>query len=228
MALTFSSLPPEIASYAISKVGDQNSLYSMLRCSRFAYDITLPLLYRDVEFWDQPRRARDENAPESACHEVHHGKPVCPQYWSVYSFANSVLGNARLAAYVRSFTFHGVICPGLDRMVHRRFSLAPNIRRAVECTKHSQGYLQSWLIALREGCNMDALIALLLPELPRLEKLDCAIPDSAVRTVEMLVTFAQEGKKFYRPTAFQNLKSVANHGSMDFTEKALFLRMPNI
>ena len=223
----------------IDMVGSQGSRYNFLRSCRFGYSHTLPILYRDVEFWTKSTLAHDQSRPQAACREVHHGTAVSPQFWSMYSFANCVLGNPNLAAHVKTFTLHGSMCICYERRddVNRRYEVSDMIRRAVERRALTRDGTREWLAQIGQGYDMDTLLTVILPALPRMEKLDCNIHECADWTLSMLSLFHlyiedENGdqqpayKTLLPPFAFSKLHTVTNQADMDFCRKSLFLSLP--
>ena len=242
---TITCLPPEITAMVVDMLGSQATRYNFLLSCRFGYINTLPFLYRDVEFSTESIFEHNRGSPRSLCRGTHDDRCRYPRFWSMYSFTNSVLGNPDLAARVKTFTLNGTPCcckvrGYLPYFTGHSSQVSDVIRQAIERRDMGDSGTKLWSNHISQRCNMDALLALLLPLLPRLEQLDCDIPDCAFWTTNMLRLFQIDVKDKHGgepqpaheillpPHAFENLHTVINKGSMSQSGKLLFQSLPAV
>ena len=156
LAFPFLDLPPELQIHVISHVLYQSQLYRLSQCSRILHALTLPYLYRDVEIRHSYQSSRVERS-------------TCRLFRVMVDFTELILRKPDRARFVKSFTLSGEVCQHahlIRQKVHDR------IKEAIRQSQWSPADGEHQLVQIECGYSMEALIAVLLPSLPHLERLE--------------------------------------------------------
>ncbi|MCJ1464765.1 hypothetical protein MMC07_003378 [Pseudocyphellaria aurata] len=154
--MSLTTLPPEVFSCIVASVESTSTLCQLARCSRWIHQRTIPHLYHDVTIKEEVRVVKGR----------------------LRSFARTVLRSPHLAGLVRHFEFHDLPFSG----VPTRFPVDPHSKAdqdeafetAVRASSLSRQEEIIWLRLLLNHpwkCPQDAVVALILPTLLKVEKL---------------------------------------------------------
>ena len=222
MAKLTSVLPPEILQAIIKQVEDKSTLCKLVRCSHYLYEVTVPFLYEHVELYDY--------------------EGGTSMHWFMYlrPLTSLLLQRADLAYLVRRLTMREEFSDGYDSRFKVEEGLPANtvevadiFKHAVEAASHNQEEEKEWLTHLSWADHADAMIALLLPALPRLEKLDLQLMYDSMYFERMLKRAGLREKPFDKQPAFLALKDFMHTWydekyGMSPMYVAMFLRLPAI
>ncbi len=213
--ITSMNLPLEILLEIIRNVRENPTLCNLARCSRGMYDSVAPFLYEHVELlW---------------CEEKRDSFPL-------KHLTGLFLRRPDLAQHVRRFTLQGdsskIYGLGFDKesehdeilnIAFRRLTQNPSNSRKEEMRVHVRGRFRG-----------SVMIALLLPALVKLEKLDLVLPgkDLDLGYLEQMLERACWRKKpFDEKPAFQHLRDVIltlNYSELSLKELSLVTLLPAI
>ncbi|MCJ1466743.1 hypothetical protein MMC07_005363 [Pseudocyphellaria aurata] len=154
--MSLTTLPPEVFGSIVASVESTSTLCELARCSRWIHQYTILHLYHDVTIEEE--------------HRIVKGR--------LRGFARTVLRSPHLAGLVRHFKFHDLPFSG----VPGRFPAAPHIKAdrddafktAIRASSLSKQEEMIWLRLLFNHpwkCPQDAVVALILPTLLKVEKL---------------------------------------------------------
>jgi hypothetical protein len=193
--MTASRLPPEIISMIIASVPLKSTLYNIALCSSLFYALTVPILYTDVHVYSHN----------------HHFKTLRP-------LTILFLTKPTLAQFVRQFTL---------RDAHERndFPTTSNanwtgkvegvLREAVFANSHSGKDFEEWIMRI-SGDHPDALLAILLPTMVRLEKLDLMLRSDYVYFDRILTRAIGKEKPFDKQPLYPVLKDFMHQASWEW------------
>ena len=190
------NLPHELLLKIIDSIEDASSKFNFLRCCHLTHDLVLPQLYRNVSI-RQPRHVN----PAFGFH-------------ALYTFTCQILRSHERASFVQSFTFREV-----DAYVPSKFSngttghvsherVDENLRKAVGRASFSKTDEKGWLQDLQSNNPTGALLAILLPHLPRLQRLNMAFPYTQRYNSRMLMSIVTRRGRVFPETAFERLQHV--------------------
>jgi hypothetical protein len=148
-----SHLPLEIISCIIASVPSKSTLCRIARCSSIFYSLTVPILYAHVSLYSIG----------------------CGDFKHLRSLTVLFLTKPTLAHYVRYFTLRDPLSRAQPGSHHNQMlEVVGDLKEAVLSSSHSAGEFERWINDIEVGCP-DALLAILLPTMVRLEKLDLMI-----------------------------------------------------
>ena len=194
MVVMITSLPAEIINEILHVIDDPYTLLQLMQCSRYFHDITVPHLYRDVTV-------------HQYCVEGGSSKYTEVLYWKSYGLACRVLSESKTAALVKSLSVLGVAdirwgqtrpgrgipCNLLDR----------NVVHAINSLQITDEERDSWFEAFHDCCDSQVAIAIMLPFLPNLQRLNVIYDqDTSPQCIEVL-------KQTPCDSSFQALKQVS-------------------
>jgi hypothetical protein len=180
---TKSYLPPEILTCIISYVHSKSSLCNIALCSSMFYSLTIPVLYAHV-------------ALHSRCHH----------FEGLRSLTVLFLTKSILAQYVRQFTLRDPI-DNFQPNGHqnRPLDVRGVLREAIFSNSHSAEEFDEWTMHVASD-HPDALLAILLPTMVKLEKLDLMLRNSPLYFDRMIVRAVAKQKPFDKQPLFPALK----------------------
>ena len=196
MANSLVDLPQELLLKIIAHVQDTNSLFKLLQCCHLIYGLTIPQLYHNVEIWQR-----------------RHVNPTF-HFHSLYSFTCQILRSHERASFVQSFTFREVYAYVSSEIFDKPFGqvfgekIDENLQKAVCRARFSKTDERGWLRDLQSSNPTDALLAILLPSLPRLKYLNMAFPYSHRYYSRMLMSIITRRGRAFPETAFGHLQHV--------------------
>ena len=176
----FTTLPHEILLSIIESIDKPSATLNLICCSRFFFHLALPHLYHHISTLT-PHRSASLNDEEFYNESSESLKRL-------YDFTCRIIESPKLALHVRAFqidaSFHyyqslgDLLAPALD--------ITSSLRNAATIADRPHPNQRTWGDDIWLGHNGDALLALLLPKLLRLESLDIVFPCSANRCKRML------------------------------------------
>ena len=170
------NIPLELLRKILSHVQDQTALYQLCQCSRLLHDLTIPYLFRDVEIKHRKESGRYQD---------------CNLYQTTYDFTVLILREPQRARLVKRFTMSRFDCAYSHtpkELVQTDIQLF--VRRAPWCVAYKPG----WLKDILETENLDALLTVLIPLLPRLEHLEIGIsPNGGYWNTMLLEVMTRRG-----------------------------------
>lgn len=211
--MSLTSLPPELFSGVVGRIHSQPTLCSLARCSHELYLRTIPHLYRHIKI----QEAVGSNA-------------------KVRSLTLLLLQRPDLARFVRSFSMHAkypLVAFGFEP---KEFDVHVDqaLKIAVKALSLSEDEENSWIGELSPACfcSPDPLLALLLPALPRVQRLDLDFDET--HYLERIIGRAARGVRpfdirpafqaltvFVRSYSSENIKTEISTGFM-----ASLLKLP--
>lgn len=192
MSSTLDVLPQELLSQVISSVEKSGWLLDLALCCRSLYGLTLPHLYSSVRLiyhdFDEP-------------------------YPHLEPFTIKVLKNPGLASFVREFALTETWrTDDYPRKLSGSNEVNEILQENVRRSSHSEDEESMWFEALTHYPNEDALLALLLPSLPNLNRLDLMVPASGAEYYEKMFRRAvAKEKPFDVQPAFSSLRVIVNN-----------------
>ena len=169
MAPIFSllNLPAEFQCLVISLVQDSATLLNLCQCSHLMHDLVLPYLYRYIEI-----KHETENGEHSR-YQIHSSPSddglYCWFFQYVYDFIVLILRKPERAHFVKSFKLSKEACA---HFYLPRKSVHNHIKNYIKQTRWTTKEGSRWLNGIRKSLGMEDLMAVLLPSLPQLEKLE--------------------------------------------------------
>lgn len=165
MSISLNSLPPELVSLVVANIESRPTLCNLARCSSQLYLHTVPYLYHHVTIFENCREG-----------EPHNGR--------LRTLASLLIRRSDLAALVRHFTLHDsqrsrMEVKSLVERTESEVRVSPGIveddqafRIAVNALSLSKKEKDNWLRDLShdQEYHHDAILALLLPALPKVEE----------------------------------------------------------
>ncbi|MCJ1466662.1 hypothetical protein MMC07_005282 [Pseudocyphellaria aurata] len=152
--MSLTTLPPEVLGCIVASVESTSTLCQLARCSRWIHQYTIPHLY----------------------HEVTITEPIQVFKGRLRSFARTVLRSPHLAGLVRHFEFH--VEPNTVRITTTfppiKVDRDEAFEIAIRASSLSKQEETSWMRLLLNHpwkCPPDAVVALILPALLKVEKL---------------------------------------------------------
>ena len=231
------NLPVEIISRIISLIDSKESLCEISLCSKFFQRITLPYLYRHMELYD---RADHQSSPVTT-------------FWRLRDLTILFLRKPEYASLVRHLTIRNSSKDGWDEdgwSIDNDWSDSDNdseckpikrvedrqlVRRAIRSLSNTKEKRKDWFNAVNR-CNdhQDALLAIMLPVLIRLEKLDLMMMIDSLEYLERtLKRIVNKKRPFDTHPALTALTDIVHMGyhdrcGMRATYFSNFLRLPAI
>jgi len=216
-------IPPEVICCVISKVESKSTLCSLAVCSREYYVFTVPLIYGHVELDESELLGRE-------------GQDFQP----LRKLASLLLRRPDLACLVRHWTMRpDCSTGGGSKRVERAAREVETVdvdrtfTDAVRASSHSSEEENEWLRHISWKDHADSILALILPALVKLEKLDIMLQDDSKYFARMIQRAGVPEKLFDTKPAFQHLREIMHtyhddkYGmSVDYT--AMFLHLPAI
>ena len=154
---SISGLPPEITSHIIASIDSKPAIGSLALCSRRLNIVTAPYLYQHIELWGHDGTGK--------------GLPSA----RLRNLTSLLLERPDLAQHVRHFTMREWFsCEGHSGEGGQVEGPDQPIKTAIKAVSQSKEEEAEWLeeVSWNEATNEDAFLALLLPTLLNLEKLD--------------------------------------------------------
>ena len=190
MAVSFATLPNETLIHIISNVHHKQDLCKLARCSHQIQTLVLPQLYSHATFegtfWKQAQNTE------------------------LFNFTCLMLKKSQIASYVRAITLSGGYRNEsfvVDDDAEHREAVDEALEMAVKAASNCEEEERDWLENLRHDDEY-AAIALLLPALVRLEKLDLMVRVDSLYLDTMLQRASVRQKPFDTPLAFDALTEV--------------------
>ena len=194
MAASFLTLPYELKAAIFDEIADQNALFNLLRCSRLCYQVTRPFLYRNIKlshFMYQHPKLRNSR-------KEHHFFP------GAYRLTCSILRDPRLASFVRTFTIvEGRKPIGNSDMILTINEIDRHLQMAVRQICRFFRNEEPWLKAIAASPDSEATLAVLLPSLPCLVRLNMGFSNKTPYCNRMLRDMGQGS--LYSKTKFRLL-----------------------
>jgi hypothetical protein len=197
-------LPPEILSFIIAAVPSNFSLCNFALCSSLFYSLTVPVLYAHVHVY-------------SRRHKFKRLRPLTVLF----------LTKPTLAQYVRRFTlrdpyqYYEVPVPQeyyddhTNRSKTETLNVEDVLREAVWANSHSDQDFEKWMWSVSLN-HPDALLAILLPTMGRLKKLDLMIRFGYWEYFErMVIRAVAHEKPFDRQPLFTTLTDFMHAASWE-------------
>ena len=212
MAVCFVILPNETLIHNISNVHHKQDLCKLARCSHQIQILVLPQLYHHATF----EGAVWKHAPNTG----------------LFNFTCSMLKKPQIASYVRAITLGGGYRnPNFvvkDDAEHRE-PVDEALEMAVKAASNCEEEERDWLENLRHDDEY-AAIALLLPALVRLEKLDLMVRIDSLYLDTMLQRASVRHKPFDTRPAFDALTEVtySSWEHNDLIVLARFFKLPSV
>lgn len=159
MRLSISHVPPEILSCIIANIGSSLELRNLALCSHGFYECVVPCLYEHVVFQNQ-------------YYDCNHSDR------RLRKLATLLLQRPDLARHVRRWTFHSSRRNGVRGHQADEINDMDNVRlsqvlmTAIKASSHSEEEEMKWLKDARCTRRRDAILALVLPILVKLQRLD--------------------------------------------------------
>ena len=211
MLETYSSLPFEIIGIIAANTESSVTLRNLACCSHAFYHLAIPYMYEHVEL--KPHR---KNYCLPGCHL--RSEDV---YVYLRNFAYLLLERSDLASYVRHFTMSKDFSVGnKSRQLEREGHIVPTVdvdnvfKSAIKTSSRSVDEKQLWLKHASWTDMDDSILALLLPVLINLTRLDLMAKDSVY--VERMIGRARQRKTpFNTQPAFTSLTSFKYSGGID-------------
>ncbi|MCJ1352422.1 MAG: hypothetical protein MMC33_002406 [Icmadophila ericetorum] len=222
MAKSMSVLPPEILQAVIACIEDRPTLCNLARCSHYFYQVTVPFLYEHVDLHD---------------HEGGNGEH---SFKYLRPLTSLLLQRADLAYLVRHLTMREEFSDGGDSEDKVKEGISIDtvevedvFKLAIEGASHTEEEEKEWLTHLSWTDHADALVALLLPALIQLEKLDLQFLWIAKYFERMIQRVGLREKPFDKQRAFLSLQDFMHTWfdekyGMTLEYVAMFLRFPAI
>jgi hypothetical protein len=197
---SITDLPLEVLRGIIKNILPSSALCNLALCSRSIYHAVVPFLYEHVEllcFGTDPKNFEtDTNKSAFVLRDL-----TC-----------LFLRRPDLAQHVRRFTLR------FDRYTNwvepdKNFSIDEVdeiLKIAIKASSHSEEEEKQWIVDAGWRFNIDAIIALLLPTLVKLLKLDMQVTDNQDYLVRMLKRTWRREKPFDEKPAFQHLTDVVH------------------
>lgn len=190
MIVSITDLPPEILSCIIQNVRPKSVLCMLALCSRDMHDSVVSHLYRHIELLSFNIKKNP---------------------FPLRQLTSLLLKRPDLAQRVRQFTlrghrdcWHGGVEP--RDAAAECIEVDSVFRIAIKASSHSEAEEKQWLMHLSWLEHCDAVLALLLPALVKLEKLDLILTDDLPYFERMIRRASRREKPFDKQPAFQLLK----------------------
>ncbi len=170
-------LPPELMRGIIRYVRPKSVLCRLALCSRHMYRLVMSFLYEHIELIGEP--------------------------FSLKSLTCLFLRRPDLAQHVRRFTSRGD-CFGKSRDSNESSEMNEILKKAIKASSSRKEEEEQWLMDIDKG---DAVMALLLPSLVKLEVLDVELPeDDMYHFIQMFKKARRREKPFDTKPAFPHLR----------------------
>ena len=199
----FLDLPPELQNHVISLIQDQATLYNLCQCSRVLHNLTIQHLYRDIKIKHEERSGKGGQLAA-----LFGEGAECGFFQIVYDITVLILRKPERARLVRSFTLSKEACPHSfpsRERIHNRIIVA--IRQARWSPADGSRQLRD----IKRSLSIEALVAVLLPSLPQLERLKLTFSPATSFSIpyydRMLVDIVHRCGNLPE-TAFEHLKSL--------------------
>jgi hypothetical protein len=194
-AVTTPHLPPEVVSCIIASVPSKSTLCNIALCSSFFYSLTVPILYADVHVYSHN----------------HSFKTLRP-------LTTLLLTKPTFAQHVRQFTLRDMYSDDYDQTKsseNRTWKVEGVLREAVFANSHSGKDFEEWMMRI-SGDHPDALLAILLPTMVRLEKLGLMLRSDYPYFDRMLTRAIGKEKPFDSQLLFPVLKEFMHQPSLEW------------
>ena len=214
-----SSLPEEITSYLISLIDSKRSLSNLSLCSKLFQRITLPYLYSHVELHDLDGKWEEGRKTQ------------------IRSLTSLFLRKPEYAFLVRRLTMRTEFLnqSNPDSSSYSETLEAVEVEEVLKTTvktlSHSDEEEKAWLEHASWKYHDDALFAIMLPSLIRLEILDILLADSLTYLTRTLTRIVYREKPFDTEPALTVLNTVMQNSGLSIDQTpltALFSRLPAI
>ena len=197
------SLPFELIIPIVESL-DQKALFSLLRSCRTFYGITLPYLYRDVEFDYLYHGASHDGVSDSGC-STYFRKGT---FLGIYNFSCRVLLEQSLAASVKSISARRP--PALNKTPAASLScINENVQEALQsiCYDDHQGqalasWVFTWSASIQKRPDSEATLAVLLTHLPQLQRLEISLDTCKTTFCDWVLRLASKPVSRLPCTAF--------------------------
>ena len=215
MAISLNQLPDELLMAIIDHVQDRRALYRFMQCTRRTFSLIEAYMYRNVVIQHPESHMTDERLD-------------CTFFQSIHDFTVQILREPQRASLTKSLVV--ALYP-----TNCAYSSLEAVDYAIEqFVQHSRCTAKekvSWIFDIKRP-SMDALLAVLLPSLPRLERLEFKVPFRLTHCTRMLTNIMeQEAVASERP--LQRLRHIGGRGPRTWfwadlykQQLAYFLQMP--
>ena len=198
--VSLTTLRHEILLAIVQSIDKPSALLSLLRCSRFLFHLTLPHLYHHITILTPQRCISDEEFHEESSESLKR----------LYAFTCYITASPELASRVRVLEVDasGQSNRSLLDLLAPLPDISADLQYAAVTASHSCCEGRNWINDIGFGYSEDALLALLLPNLPQLKRLHIVFPTFGSRCNRMLRTIAHRGGLCLPDTAFGCLQHV--------------------
>lgn len=216
------ALPRELICCIMSQVDCRTTLCNLALCSHAFYLCAIRHLYKHVDF----------NAEGVAC--------GCLHFERIRALGSLLLQRADLARLVRQFTMREGFSHGHDSKRKEERGEEPEVvevdsvfKQVIKASSCSEEEEREWLKNVSWTDHTDAILALVLPALINLERLDLFLECGIIYFKRIMRSAACRRKPFDTEPAFQNLKEFMHtwfddENGMSAEYAAMFLRLPAI
>ncbi|MCJ1398489.1 hypothetical protein MMC11_001689 [Xylographa trunciseda] len=222
MPQSLSSLPAEIVRGIVSAVDSNATLSNLARTSHALYDITIPFLYEHVDLYDQ-------------------AFGMGSQFTELRPLASLLLRRPDLARLVHHFTMRDAFNTGDHPSSTAVEEGKPNVcqsvddvfKNAIKIASHDEEEEKQWLEHMTWLDHNDAVLALLLPALPKLQSLDLMLKYGCTYFEKMMRRASMRQKPFDTQPGFLALEDVMHTFNdekygMSPEYISIFMRLPFI